>query len=94
MVSKASIDNVLCESKAKYIDTLTRMRDALDIATLGMIDGAHHKTWVIDQMVRILLGCEEDEESEAYKHFVHNFEHRDEADQQRRTHEWDKGIAP
>jgi hypothetical protein len=22
----------------------------------GPVDGAHHKTWVIDQMVRVLLG--------------------------------------
>jgi hypothetical protein len=27
----------------------------------GQIDGAHHKAWVIDQMVRVLLGDRYDE---------------------------------
>ena len=31
---------------------------ALDFAIrYGGIDGGHHKTWVIDQMVRALTGC-------------------------------------
>jgi hypothetical protein len=35
-----------------------RVKKALDIAiSYGGIDGAHHKDWVIDQMVRALTGC-------------------------------------
>ncbi len=35
-----------------------RIDRALDFAIrYGGIDGAHHKTWVIDQMVRALTGC-------------------------------------
>ncbi len=31
---------------------------AIDLAVrYGQIDGAHHKAWVIDQMVRVLTGC-------------------------------------
>jgi hypothetical protein len=34
------------------------MAEALAIAMrYGGIDGAHHKDWVIDQMVRALTGC-------------------------------------
>ena len=35
-----------------------RIAKALEFANLyGSIDGEHHKTWVIDQMVRALTGC-------------------------------------
>jgi hypothetical protein len=35
-----------------------RIDRALDYAVrYGGIDGAHHKNWVIDQMVRALTGC-------------------------------------
>lgn len=35
-----------------------RIEKALSIAiAYGGIDGAHHKDWVIDQMVRALTGC-------------------------------------
>lgn len=35
-----------------------RIAKALEFADLyGGFDGAHHKTWVIDQMVRALTGC-------------------------------------
>lgn len=35
-----------------------RIAQALEYAVhFGGIDGEHHKTWVIDQMVRALTGC-------------------------------------
>ena len=34
-----------------------RIKEALDIATNGTVDGEHHKMWVIDQMVKALTGC-------------------------------------
>ncbi len=47
----------------------------------GMIDGAHHKQWVIDQMVRALLGNE-------YPAWVEKMNADDDYDP------WDVGIAP
>lgn len=38
-------------------DLETRIARALEYATNGQIDGAHHKLWVIDQIVRALTGC-------------------------------------
>jgi hypothetical protein len=58
-----------------------RIEDALDLAwQYGQIDGGHHKMWVIDQMVRVLLGDE-------YEKWVKEYEDDDE-------YEWDVGIAP
>lgn len=38
--------------------TKARVATALDIAVQsGQVDGAHHKAWAIDQMVRALTGC-------------------------------------
>lgn len=35
-----------------------QIKKALDVAVMyGGIDGAHHKAWVIDQMVRALTNC-------------------------------------
>jgi len=47
----------------------------------GMIDGAHHKQWVIDQMLRELLG-------ERYEAWVAEMN----SDPEYRP--WDVGIAP
>lgn len=61
-----------------------RITNALDVAfDYGQIDGAHHRIWVIDQMVRELLGNEEN-----YKKWVANYEGND------GEYEWDTGIAP
>lgn len=53
---------------------------ALAIAPDGIFDGAHHKMWVIDQMVRALTGDD-------YEQWVSDFE-------QDGQFEWDVGIAP
>lgn len=46
-----------------YVALQIRIAKALAVAkNEGMTDGAHHKMWVIDQMVRVLLGCPEVEE--------------------------------
>jgi len=40
------------------MSTDQRITKALEIATeYGGIDGDHHKTWAIDQIVRALTGC-------------------------------------
>lgn len=61
------------------------MKAALEIALqYGQIDGEHHKTWVIDQMVRALTG-------DGYERWVK--EARDGEDGPY-TYDWDKGIPP
>lgn len=54
-------------------------------------DGAHHKMWVIDQMVRALCRTEE-----AYQLFVKAYEepYVDEDGYEYDEYEWDTGIAP
>lgn len=66
----------------------------------GGIDGAHHKDWVIDQMVRALCGvpCSpnasdfpDDGENDEYRALVRGAcEGQDGPD----TYSWDIGIAP
>ena len=54
---------------------------ALEIAfDYGQVDGAHHKAWVIDQMVQALTG-------DRYDRWVE--EYTDDGE-----YEWDTGIAP
>ena len=50
----------------------------------GSIDGAHHKAWVIDQMVRALTG-------HGYADFVRK---RKDGLDGPETYNWDEGIAP
>ena len=58
---------------------------ALEVLLLcGQIDGAHHKTWVIDQAVRALTGSEYEKTITEYKN----------GDDGPDTYEWDEGIAP
>jgi len=41
----------------EHNEAIRRIEKALDIAEMGGIDGAHHKQFVIDQIVRALTGC-------------------------------------
>ena len=50
----------------------------------GQIDGEHHKTWVIDQAVRILTGNYYDELIAA----------ANDGEDGPETYDWDVGIAP
>ena len=63
-----------------------RITQALGIAVrYGQIDGAHHKAWVIDQMVRVLVG------GENYEQFIaDSCDGEDGPD----TYGWDVGIPP
>jgi len=59
-----------------------RIKAALKVTyRYGSIDGAHHKMWVIDQMVHALCGDEE-----AYQAWIKEYERAD--------YEWDCGIKP
>jgi len=58
---------------------------ALEIAfSYGQIDGAHHKTWAIDQMVRALTG-------DGYDAWIKEYENEVDGEKE---YEWDTGIAP
>ena len=84
-----------------FIQAHERIKNALQMAIqYGGIDGAHHKQWTIDQMVRCLTGCEiEDEEgylnivgeSEEYKKLIAE---ACDGEDGPNTYEWDCGIAP
>ena len=65
-----------------------RVEDALDlILRYGGIDGAHHKQWVLDQVVRTLTGRDDFE----YQYW--RMEHAAGEDGPE-TYEWDEGIPP
>lgn len=85
-----------------------RIEKALAIAVAyGGIDGAHHKDWTIDQMVRALTGCpvkietstsngipyefETQGESKAYKKLVAQACDGEDGPE---TYSWETGIAP
>lgn len=62
-----------------------RIKEALEIAfQYSQIDGAHHKAWVIDQMVRTLTG-------EDYEKWIEMYKHDEDEDEE---YDWDIGIAP
>lgn len=64
-----------------------RIEAALDLAwQYGQIDGSHHRVWVIDQMVRVLCGSDEE-----YNKWVNEYEKPFESGD---YYEWDTGIAP
>jgi hypothetical protein len=85
-----------------------RIAKALYYAEMGTNDGAHHKMWVIDQMVRALTGCPivtsiaRDWQNQPYKYTAQG-----ESTEYLRwvvefqvgpdgpeTYSWDEGIAP
>lgn len=58
-----------------------KIQKAIDLAyQYSQIDGAHHKAWVIDQMIRALTG-------EEYDVFVYDY-------CENGKYTWDEGIAP
>jgi hypothetical protein len=57
----------------------------IDMAMInGSIDGAHHKKWVIDQILRIALGDKYDAKIAEYE----------DGEDGPHTYGWDTGIAP
>ena len=62
-----------------------RIEEAVELAVqYGGTDGAHHKAWVIDQMVRILTGDE-------YETIVKIAKSGEDGPD---TYSWDVGIPP
>jgi hypothetical protein len=61
------------------------IQKAIDlIVKWGGVDGAHHKDWVLDQVVRILAGTD-------YARVVREAKAGEDGPN---TYEWDTGIAP
>jgi hypothetical protein len=70
---------------SEVITSEQRIQIAIDIAVeFCWIDGDHHKTWVIDQMVRALAGGD-------YKRIVTEAKAGEDGPD---TYAWDEGIAP
>lgn len=89
-VTLESHDFTQSESLAEYInanESHDRAALALNVIfRFGSIDGAHHKTWVLDQVTRLLTG-------EKYEEFV-DMSRGDTDEDGERDYEWDEGIAP
>ena len=80
-----SVDDIDQVIQMTANDNAARISNAIELAVrYGGIDGRHHKTWVIDQMVRVLAG-------ENYERIV-----REACDGENGpdTYDWDVGIAP
>jgi len=80
-----SVDDIDQVIQMTANDNAARISAAIELAVrYGGIDGSHHKTWVIDQMVRVLAG-------ENYERIV-----REACDGENGpdTYDWDVGIAP
>ncbi len=78
---------------------------ALDIALrCSQIDGAHHKLWVIDQMVRALTGCPAvTKTAKDYKGEAYEYQTQGESDEYKElieeycedgAYEWEVGSPP
>lgn len=66
-----------------------RIQKAMEIAwSYGQSDGAHHKAWVIDQIVRALCGS-----NDIYEQWVADYT-KPLSDDPDDYYEWDCGIAP
>lgn len=64
---------------------LDKTEKVLDlIHQYGGIDGDHHKQWLLDQIVRTIMGDD-------YALWVLKYEHGEDGP---KTYEWDVGIAP
>lgn len=70
--------SVLSSNKQKIEDALTL------IERYGGFDGEHHKTWVIDQVARVLTGDD-------YADWVVAMKSGEDGPE---AYEWDEGIAP
>lgn len=83
-MAKNKLENI--DSNIANKERVDKIKKALEMAAMGTFDGAHHKMWTIDQMVRILTGSDEE-----YKEWVKKFQHGNDGPE---TYFWDIGIAP
>jgi hypothetical protein len=84
---RSYLPNVLTEAADTVVSLDARLNSALDfIRQFGDEDGAHHKQWALDQVVRILTGT-----PEAYAEWVKKTTAGEDGPD---TYEWGEGIAP
>jgi len=75
-------DNTIKRLEAKY--TKQSISKALDLINkYGGYDGAHHKQWLLNELVEVL--------SDDYEKWVEDYEAGEHGP---KTYVWDKGIAP
>lgn len=80
---KSDLAMEICQDRDS--DLGDRVVEAIELAEeCAQFDGAHHKMWVIDQMLRILL-------EDHYDDFIRDYCCPDGEDD---AYEWDEGIAP
>lgn len=91
------------EGELKLVETTPsnteqRIERALEYAfKFGQIGGDHHKTWVIDQMVRALTGCGIDTETQiqgSCNEYYEWLKKYNDGEEGPNTYSWDVGIAP
>lgn len=90
-------------------DPWIRIEAALEtIRSLGSIDGAHHKQYVLDQVVRLLTGCVPERKTAFdYKRQIYNYDGLNESDEYKKwvaetkageegpeTYGWSEGTPP
>lgn len=63
-----------------------RLRQVLTFLPYGQLDGAHHKTWVIDQLAHIVL----QDDYETWVTWFRGAKDEDGYDE----YTWDEGVAP
>lgn len=69
-----------------YVALSDKVSKAVDLILVdAQYDGAHHKMWVLDQVLRTLLGPEQYEET------IRSWEQR--PDDGTIWHEWDTGVT-
>jgi hypothetical protein len=78
-------ENKMNEKTEKAISAILEFENRIEAAAnmiidYGGIDGGHHKQWVLDQTLRILLG-------DGYQQWLSNY-------CEDGRYEWDEGIAP
>jgi hypothetical protein len=95
------ITEIAKEAMASVPERDDRIEKATEIAIkYGGIDGAHHKDWVIDQMVRALCGSPYTENEHGFRFYGESAEYlklvRDACDGEDGpdTYGWETGIAP
>ena len=79
-------------------DLQDRITAAIDVARENQYDGEHHRLWVIDQMVRHLLGCPQELREKMGVSAVYSYEVTGENSLYRALREdepgWDEGVPP
>ena len=68
------------------IDEYEKITKAVEIiSNYGGLDGGHHKQWVLDQVMKVLMG------PAVYEQWLAKYCSGEDGPD---THEWDVGIAP